>query len=394
MKRKVRWTRVLVVVFIVLFLIAGVGLFLLWWNKDTVDLKVKSLVYEYGEEVKIEGKQVLDTKDNDILSSFKADYTNLKSEKGQKYPQVGSYKIPIEYNDGKLRKDTLEIKVKDTVKPEFTKFAENIKVEKGTSADVQSYFKAKDLSPVEVKIDMDEVDFEKSGEYTIEVEAVDLYKNKIVKKAKVTVYEEETPNNTDAPTKNKGNTSDYGNGDASQVTPYTVSEPKYVNGILVVNKKNPVPATYAPGENGVAGEKVRAMIHDMQNAGLDVSNSYSGFRSFDTQAGLYQNYANSYGQAEADTFSARPGYSEHQTGLAFDLLHSNGALVENSAEANWISENAHKYGFIVRYKAGKEHITGYQAEPWHVRYVGSVATDIYQSGLTLEEYLGVSGGGY
>ena len=136
------------------------------------------------------------------------------------------------------------------------------------------------------------------------------------------------------------------------------------------------------------------MIADMQSLGLSISNSYSGYRSYQYQSSLYQNYVNSYGQASADTFSARPGYSEHQSGLAFDLIQPNGALLESPNEAQWVAQNAHKYGFIVRYQSGKESITGYMAEPWHVRYVGDEAVNIYQSGLTLEEYLGVEGGDY
>ena len=80
--------------------------------------------------------------------------------------------------------------------------------------------------------------------------------------------------------------------------------------------------------------------------------------------------------------------------MAFDLIQPNGALLESPNEAQWVAQNAHKYGFIVRYQSGKESITGYMAEPWHVRYVGDEAVNIYQSGLTLEEYLGVEGGDY
>lgn len=170
--------------------------------------------------------------------------------------------------------------------------------------------------------------------------------------------------------------------------------PSYINGVMIVNKKYPLSSSYAPGENYTAGVQVRKLIQDMRSLGYRISNSYSGYRSYSYQNQLYWNYVNMYGQAQADTFSARPGYSEHQTGLAFDLIHSNGSLVETDPEVNWIAENAHKYGFIVRYQAGKENITGYQAEPWHLRYVGDIAYDIYRSGLTLEEYLGVDGGGY
>ena len=168
----------------------------------------------------------------------------------------------------------------------------------------------------------------------------------------------------------------------------------YVQGILVVNKKHKLPTNYAPGENPEAGAQIRKLIRDMQRQGYAISSSYSGYRSYSYQASLYNSYVNSSGQAQADRFSARPGYSEHQTGLAFDLIHSNGSLVQTSREVTWIANNAHKYGFIVRYPNGKEGITGYMPEPWHLRYVGSQASAIYASGLTLEEYLGVPGGGY
>ena len=165
-----------------------------------------------------------------------------------------------------------------------------------------------------------------------------------------------------------------------------------VNGIILVNKKHPLPFDYAPGENAVAGQKIRQLIADMQNQGYFISNYYSGYRSYDTQYNLYWSYVYRDGQAAADWYSARPGYSEHQTGLAFDLTDGYGYLVTSAPEVNWIRNNAHKYGFIVRYLSEKEGITGYMAEPWHLRYVGSKAGAIYSSGLTLEEYLGVPGG--
>ena len=170
--------------------------------------------------------------------------------------------------------------------------------------------------------------------------------------------------------------------------------PNVYDGILLVNKKHKLPDGYEPGEDPTAAAALRQLIQDMRNLGYDIGYGYSGYRSYAYQNSLYWSYVAANGQAAADTFSARAGYSEHQTGLAFDLTHTNGALVTNYAEANWLKNNAHRYGFIVRYQEGKEHITGYIAEPWHLRYIGSRATDIYYSGKTLEEYLGVSGGDY
>ena len=95
------------------------------------------------------------------------------------------------------------------------------------------------------------------------------------------------------------------------------------------------------------------------------------------------------GQSEADTYSARPGHSEHQTGLALDINYAD-SWFDNTAEARWIAENCADYGFILRYPKGKEDKTGYMYESWHVRYVGKeLARKVTDSGLCLEEYLGI-----
>ena len=167
---------------------------------------------------------------------------------------------------------------------------------------------------------------------------------------------------------------------------------------MVVNKKHKLPADYNPGENPNAGEKVRELIKKMQELGFSISNQYSGFRSYEYQTKLYQNYVNKDGKEAADTYSARPGYSEHQTGLAFDILNGAGGLLgenpQDEKAIKWLHSHAHEYGFIVRFQEGKEAITGYQAEAWHLRYVGDIAEKIYTSNLTLEEYFGVEGGNY
>lgn len=167
---------------------------------------------------------------------------------------------------------------------------------------------------------------------------------------------------------------------------------------MIVNKKHKLPADYNPGENPNAGEKVRELIKKMQELGFSISNQYSGFRSYEYQTKLYQNYVNKDGKEAADTYSARPGYSEHQTGLAFDILNGTGGLLgenpQDEKAIEWLHSHAHEYGFIVRFQEGKEAITGYQAEAWHLRYVGDIAEKIYTSKLTLEEYFGVEGGNY
>ncbi|RRR54679.1 YSIRK-type signal peptide-containing protein [Streptococcus suis] len=164
--------------------------------------------------------------------------------------------------------------------------------------------------------------------------------------------------------------------------------------VIIVNKQHGLASTYNPGENPTARNAYQNLRNDMIRQGFNVGKAYSGFRSYETQQSLYLNYVQRDGQAAADRYSARPGHSEHQTGLAFDLTDASGALLTNSRAEQWLKDNAHKYGFVVRYLPGKEAVTGYMSEPWHLRYVGKEAKDIYQSGLTLEEYYGIPGGDY
>lgn len=115
----------------------------------------------------------------------------------------------------------------------------------------------------------------------------------------------------------------------------------------------------------------------------------STYRSFDYQEKLFKNYVKEYGKKYALNCSAKPGHSEHQTGLAVDVMGSNNDYnqFEETKEFIWMKENAHKYGFILRYPKDKENITGFKYEPWHYRYVGVyVATIIYNENLTLEEF--------
>ena len=163
----------------------------------------------------------------------------------------------------------------------------------------------------------------------------------------------------------------------------------YIDGILVVNKTYALPADYAPGVDPTAKAAFEKMQADAAELGLNIYIS-SGFRSYDYQSGLYQRYVNQSGQAEADRYSARPGHSEHQTGLAFDL-NSITDEFKDTDEGKWVTENCHNYGFIIRYPADKESITGYMYEPWHIRYLGTeTAQAVADSGLCLEEYLGIT----
>ena len=175
-------------------------------------------------------------------------------------------------------------------------------------------------------------------------------------------------------------------------SPDEVSSPTYIDGILIVNKGIPLPEDYAPGESAAARAEFERMKDDAAAEGITLT-AFSTYRSFSYQENLYNNYVAEDGQAAADTYSARPGHSEHQTGLAFDIGGSDPAYYTSEAFGErpagiWLADNAHEYGFILRYPEDKEHITGYQYEPWQFRFIGREdAQELHDSGLTLDEYL-------
>lgn len=115
----------------------------------------------------------------------------------------------------------------------------------------------------------------------------------------------------------------------------------------------------------------------------------SGYRSYSYQETLYNNYVARDGFNAAETYSARPGYSEHQTGLAMDVVNERGEFISASdKEYKWLIDNSYKYGFILRYPKGKDKLTGYMYEEWHYRYLGiDVATKVYESKLTYDEFV-------
>ncbi len=196
---------------------------------------------------------------------------------------------------------------------------------------------------------------------------------------------------------------------------YSLTDPTSI--WVIVNKQHPLqPKSYVPTDLVVptvplrvpgndsmqlrapAAAALEAMFTAAKTQGLNLMLA-SGYRSYQYQVALYNGYVQSQGQATADTQSARPGYSEHQTGLAADLEPSSrncelDACFQNTPEGKWVALNAYKYGFIIRYTADKTAVTGYEFEPWHVRYVGTDLTNAMhtQHIQTLEEFFGVSGG--
>lgn len=174
------------------------------------------------------------------------------------------------------------------------------------------------------------------------------------------------------------------------------TEPTFIKGVLIVNKKIPLPASYNKGEDSKARAAFEKMADAAKGEGMELV-AFSGFRSYEYQKSLYDRYVKRDGKDAADRYSARPGYSEHQTGLAFDIgekgkedLWLTNAFGETKA-GQWLAQNSHKYGFILRYPKGKEQVTGFMHESWHFRYLeGDLATKVYEAGVTLEEYLGIN----
>lgn len=163
----------------------------------------------------------------------------------------------------------------------------------------------------------------------------------------------------------------------------------YIDGILIVNKTYSIPDTYAPGLDADTEEAFYKMAGDAYAEGI-VLYICSGYRSYAEQEQLYNSYAAERGVEEADSVSSRPGHSEHQTGLCMDVNTTEFSF-EGTPEAIWLEKHCAEYGFIIRFPKGKESITGYAYEPWHIRYVGkAAAAEITQRGICLEEYLDVT----
>lgn len=175
--------------------------------------------------------------------------------------------------------------------------------------------------------------------------------------------------------------------------------------LILVNKYHYLPEDYVYGElvtmdvnytntvgsklSSVAYEAFKKLVDAAEEEGYHIRNNYA-HRTYEYQEGVYNNYKNTYSESYADSISARPGYSEHQTGLTLDVGVAYGkgsGKFEDSQEFAWMKENCYKYGFILRYPEGKENITGYSYEPWHYRYVGlEAAKYIYENDITFEEY--------
>ncbi|MGL5330237.1 MAG: M15 family metallopeptidase [Peptostreptococcaceae bacterium] len=186
----------------------------------------------------------------------------------------------------------------------------------------------------------------------------------------------------------------------------TLNNSNIIANLLIVNNDNKLGKDYQPKElvkakipfiEGVKDEEqklekevaqaLETLVIEAKSQGIKFLGT-SGYRSYESQSDIYKARVKSQGVKKANEYVAKPGESEHQTGLCVDLTNEDRWFVEVTEEAKWLKANSHKYGFILRYPKGKEEITGKNYEPWHIRYVGKeVAKEIYEKDLTLEEYI-------
>src|SRR5690625_296897 len=233
-------------------------------------------------------------------------------------------------------------------------------------------------------------------------------------------HQENNPNESDQQTtdENTNNSEEEMNnnseGDTNNETDEQISEIIEVNKdqsiTALVNKHHSLDENYVPEDlvtvsvptvlenpevnqlRKIAADALRDMFDQAKRSEVYL-HARSGYRSYQTQVQLFNNYAEQHGEEAANRYSARPGHSEHQTGLVMDVTSEsvNFQLDEQfgeSEEGTWLSQHAHEFGFVIRYPQNMEDMTGYIYEPWHIRYLGvDVATEVYESGLTYEEYL-------
>ncbi|GAA0075997.1 M15 family metallopeptidase [Clostridium sp. CTA-5] len=175
---------------------------------------------------------------------------------------------------------------------------------------------------------------------------------------------------------------------------------------LLVNKENGLNSNYIPEnlsipnipfsdssdyeEKHIAGiivNPLENLVNTAKKEGIILFGN-SGYRSYESQKNVYKNRVRSQGKALADAYVAKPGFSEHQTGLCIDITNKDRYFIEGTKEADWLAKNCYKFGFIIRYPKEKKNITNIEYEPWHIRYVGKEAAKyIYNNKITLEEYL-------
>ena len=389
MKSKKKMIIILSIVLVLLIVCVSLYFVYINVNGESKYLKIKlnggkEITINYKDEYKDKGAKA-SYKNKDLTKRIKVK-NNLNLEKLGTY----SYTYTIKY---KKQTKSIERKViiVDKEKPVIElNGKEEITIYKGNEYKEE---KAKAIDnydgDITEKIEITgEVDKDKIGEYTIIYKVSDSSKNEASVERKVRVIEKPV----EKPKPSTSTSSDGVKGKTSKG--YTIEVKNgitYIDGILIANKSYSLPSSYNPGDLlGVFLDNFKKMQSDASSQGVGL-NVISGYRSYSRQNSIYNNYVSRDGRNAADRYSARAGHSEHQTGLAADI-NSLGQDFADTNEGKWLNNNCYKYGFIIRYPRGKEEITGYMFEPWHIRYVGvDLATKLYNNGdwITLEEYFGI-----
>ena len=369
MRKKRNKKKILIVLSIILVLIiiiVGIIVFIISKNKEEIKVTLNdNLEVEINSEVKL--LSFIDKVENgEIISEDKTvDTSNL----GKKELEV---KLK---NKDQEQIYKFEINIVDTIAP-VIEAEDNITVNINDEVNLVNYAKVTDNSKEDIKIEISGYyDLSKVGKYNLKFVAKDSSNNEVSYDFILNIVED-TDNRTFTTSK----------GYVAKV----VDGVTYIDGILIVNKTYSLPEDYGSGLTDSTNNAFNQMKKDAQKEGLNLYIS-SGFRSYERQRSIYNNYVNTDGVKKADTYSAKAGHSEHQSGLAFDLNTIDESFA-NTKEGKWVSDNCYKYGLILRYPKGKENITGYMYESWHLRYVGKeLAEKLYNNGkwITLEEYYGL-----
>lgn len=363
------------------------------------------LIFLNYQEMEVTIKEKIEVPLNSKLTNLD-NITNLKNgqiitdEKTIDTSKIGEQKINISIKNklGKVKEYHYTVNVYDDEKPSII-FSKELTIEEGQNIDLLKDVKVEDNSQEKITPSVEgNYDINEPGKYQLYYVAKDSSDNEAKEEFTLIVKE-----------KKKETTSNDSLSNPQETKTFTTSKGfkgvikdgiTYIDGYLIVNKTYSLPSSYGTSLTSTT----KNAFNKMQAAAkLDGINIYiaSGFRSYQTQNRLYNNYVARDGKAKADTYSARPGHSEHQSGLAFDIcshdLDGQDACInsnfDNTDQAKWLAQNAYKYGFILRYPKGKTNETGYKYESWHFRYVGTdLSTKLYNNGdwLTMENYFGIT----
>ena len=395
--RRLRKEAIITIVSAILLVALIVGL-IIYFNRD-------QLVFEY-----------VDNKEVNIFDEIYNTDLVTKIENGELITEkekidtsslgIIEIKLFVKDNHNKEREYKAKINVVDKEEPVIT-FKEELSTEEGVKIDLLKDVSATDNSQEEIEVEVEgEYDFNKVGEYKLYYVAKDSSGN--TKKEeftlKITKKKETTPNNNTNNNTNKVSDKEFTTSKGFKgVVKNGIT---YIDGVMIVNKTYSVPkdmypsnAVYCGGNqklNNTTCDAAKEMIAAAKKDGISL-HVQSGYRSYDTQNGMWTRRKNQSGIAFADSGTARAGYSEHHTGLGFDMCGPEDTCITSeyykTSSAKWMNKNAYKFGLILRYPNGKTDETGYKYESWHFRYVGKeLAQKLYNNGdwITLENYFGIT----